>query len=62
MQKNQFFFSRKDFAQNKTTPHQAKMKIVKERNKGFYLWNWKTLMKKAPKNNMKMHNFTTKKN
>jgi hypothetical protein len=55
-------YSRKSFAQKKIAPHQKKMKIVEVRQKGFYSWKYKTLMKKEPPNNMDMHKLTTKKN
>ena len=46
-------FSRKDYAPKKTSPHQMKMKSVTVRQKEFYSWKQKTLIKKTLKKNMK---------
>jgi hypothetical protein len=49
----------KVYAPKKMAPHQTKMKSVKVRQKEFYLWKYKTLIKKKPKRNMKRKRLTT---
>jgi hypothetical protein len=46
-------FSRKTYAPKKTSHHQMKMKSVTVRHKELYSWQYKTLIKKTPKKNMK---------
>jgi hypothetical protein len=48
----QRMFSRKSYAPKKTSHHQMKMKSVTVRQKEFYSWNWKTLIKKTLNKNM----------
>jgi hypothetical protein len=45
--------SRKDYASNKTSHHQMKMKSVTMRHEDFYSWQQNNLTKKNPKKNMK---------
>jgi hypothetical protein len=54
--------SRKDYKPKKTYPHQMKMKSVTVRQKEFYSWKLKNLIKKTPKKNMNRKKLTTKKN
>ena len=46
-------FSRKAYAPKKTSHHQMKMKSVTVRHKEFYSWQYKTLINKTSKKNMK---------
>jgi hypothetical protein len=45
-------FSRRTYAPKKTFHNQMKMKSVEMRQKEFYSWKYKTLIKKTPKKNM----------